>query len=587
MKVRLVLGSNSQRQTFRIEWSNYFQFIEKFMSNTEHTLENAENTRTHNFITQIIDEDLASGKHKSVHTRFPPEPNGYLHIGHAKSICLNFGLAKEYNGLCNLRFDDTNPVKEDVEYVDSIKADVEWLGFKWEGEPRYASDYFDALYGYAIELIEKGLAYVDELSPDEMREYRGTLTEPGKNSPYRDRSVEGNLALFERMKNGEFAEGTLSLRAKIDMASPFMVMRDPVLYRIKFASHHQTGDKWCIYPMYDFTHCISDAIERITHSLCTLEFQDNRRLYDWVLENISIERPLPHQYEFSRLNLEGTLTSKRKLLKLVNDGIVDGWNDPRMPTISGLRRRGYTPASLREFCRRIGVTKQDNVVEYSALEACIREDLNENAPRAMAVIDPVRVVIENFEGEETLTAPNHPNRPELGERQLPFTKELYIDRADFREEANKQYKRLVLGKEVRLRNAYVIKAERVEKDANGEITTIFCTYDPETLGKNPADGRKVKGVIHWVSAVYNHPAEFRLYERLFTVPNPGAAEEIESVLNPTSLVVKHGFVEQSLANAEPEKGYQFEREGYFCADNKDSRPEHLVFNLTVSLKEGF
>ena len=587
MKVRLVLGSNSQRQTFRIEWGNYFQFIEKFMSNTEHTLENAENTRTHNFITQIIDEDLASGKHKSVHTRFPPEPNGYLHIGHAKSICLNFGLAKEYNGLCNLRFDDTNPVKEDVEYVDSIKADVEWLGFKWEGEPRYASDYFDALYGYAIELIEKGLAYVDELSPDEMREYRGTLTEPGKNSPYRDRSIEENLALFERMKNGEFAEGTLSLRAKIDMASPFMVMRDPVLYRIKFASHHQTGDKWCIYPMYDFTHCISDAIERITHSLCTLEFQDNRRLYDWVLENISIERPLPHQYEFSRLNLEGTLTSKRKLLKLVNDGIVDGWNDPRMPTISGLRRRGYTPASLREFCRRIGVTKQDNVVEYSALEACIREDLNENAPRAMAVIDPVRVVIENFEGEETLTAPNHPNRPELGERQLPFTKELYIDRADFREEANKQYKRLVLGKEVRLRNAYVIKAERVEKDANGEITTIFCTYDPETLGKNPADGRKVKGVIHWVSAVHNHPAEFRLYERLFTVPNPGAAEEIESVLNPTSLVVKHGFVEQSLANAEPEKGYQFEREGYFCADSKDSRPEHLVFNLTVSLKEGF
>ena len=587
MKVRLVLGSNSQRLTFRIEWGNYFQFIEKFMSNTEHTLENAENTRTHNFITQIIDEDLASGKHKSVHTRFPPEPNGYLHIGHAKSICLNFGLAKEYNGLCNLRFDDTNPVKEDVEYVDSIKADVEWLGFKWEGEPRYASDYFDALYGYAIELIKKGLAYVDELSPEEMREYRGTLTEPGKNSPYRDRTIEENLALFEKMKNGEFAEGKASLRAKIDMASPFMVMRDPVIYRIKFASHHQTGDKWCIYPMYDFTHCISDAIERITHSICTLEFQDNRRLYDWVLENISIERPLPHQYEFSRLNLEGTLTSKRKLLKLVNDGIVDGWNDPRMPTISGLRRRGYTPASLREFCRRIGVTKQDNVVEYSALEACIREDLNENAPRAMAVIDPVRVVIENFEGEETLTAPNHPNRPELGERQLPFTKELYIDRADFREEANKQYKRLVLGKEVRLRNAYVIKAERVEKDANGEISTIFCTYDPETLGKNPADGRKVKGVIHWVSAVHNHPAEFRLYERLFTVPNPGAAEEIESVLNPTSLVVKHGFVEQSLANAEPEKGYQFEREGYFCADNKDSRPEHLVFNLTVSLKEGF
>ena len=554
---------------------------------TETILETTENVRPHNFITQIIDEDLASGKHQRVHTRFPPEPNGYLHIGHAKSICLNFSLAKEYNGLCNLRFDDTNPVKEDVEYVDSIKADVEWLGFKWEGEPRYASDYFDALYGYAIELIKKGLAYVDELSPEEMREYRGTLTEPGKNSPYRDRSVEENLALFEKMKNGEFAEGKASLRAKIDMASPFMVMRDPVIYRIKFASHHQTGDKWCIYPMYDFTHCISDAIERITHSLCTLEFQDNRRLYDWVLENISIERPLPHQYEFSRLNLEGTLTSKRKLLKLVNEGIVDGWNDPRMPTISGLRRRGYTPASLREFCRRIGVTKQDNVVEYSALESCIRDDLNQNAPRAMAVIDPVRVVIENFEGEEMLTAPNHPNRPELGERQLPFSKEIYIDRADFREEANKQYKRLVLGKEVRLRNAYVMKAERVEKDANGEITTIFCTYDPETLGKNPADGRKVKGVIHWVSATHNHPAEFRLYERLFTVPNPGAEENIESVLNPTSLVVKHGFVEQSLGNAEAEKGYQFEREGYFCTDSKDSHPEHLVFNLTVSLKEGF
>ena len=556
------------------------------MSNTD-MLESAENTRTHNFITQIIDEDLASGKHSSIQTRFPPEPNGYLHIGHAKSICLNFGLAKEYQGLCNLRFDDTNPVKEDVEYVDSIKQDVEWLGFHWNGEIRYASDYFDALYGYAIELIEKGLAYVDELSPEEMREYRGTLTEPGKNSPYRDRSVEENLALFEKMKNGEFEEGKASLRAKIDMASPFMVMRDPVLYRIKFASHHQTGDKWCIYPMYDFTHCISDAIERITHSLCTLEFQDNRRLYDWVLENISIERPLPHQYEFSRLNLESTLTSKRKLLKLVNDEIVDGWNDPRMPTISGLRRRGYTPASLREFCRRIGVTKQDNVVEYSALEACIREDLNENAPRAMAVIDPVKVVIENFEGEEILNAPNHPNRPELGERQLPFTKELYIDRADFREEANKQYKRLVLGKEVRLRNAYVIKAERVEKDVNGEITTIFCTYDPETLGKNPADGRKVKGVIHWVSAVHNHPAEFRLYDRLFTVPNPGAEEDIESVLNPNSLVVKQGVVEQSLGNAEVEKGYQFEREGYFCADSKDSRTERLVFNLTVSLKEGF
>ena len=379
----------------------------------------------------------------------------------------------------------------------------------------------------------------------------------------------------------------MSLRAKIDMASPFMVMRDPVLYRIKFASHHQTGDKWCIYPMYDFTHCISDAIERITHSLCTLEFQDNRRLYDWVLENISIERPLPHQYEFSRLNLEGTLTSKRKLLKLVEDGIVDGWNDPRMPTISGLRRRGYTPASIREFCRRIGVTKQDNVVEYSALESCIRDDLNVNAPRAMAVLNPLKIVIENFTETEMLIAPNHPNRPELGERQLPFTRELYIDQEDFREEANKQYKRLVLGKEVRLRNAYVIKAERVEKDEQGNITTVYCSYDPDTLGKNPADGRKVKGVIQWVSATDNLPAEFRVYSRLFNVANPGAEEDILSVLNPESLIVKQGVVEKSLADAQPEQPYQFEREGYYCADSKDSRAGHLVFNLTVSLKEGF
>ncbi|AWX13293.1 glutamine--tRNA ligase [Mergibacter septicus] len=539
-----------------------------------------------NFIRQIIDADLAAGKHQQVHTRFPPEPNGYLHIGHAKAICVNFGIAQDYNGLCNLRFDDTNPVKEDLEYVESIKRDVEWLGFHWHGEIRYSSDYFDAFYRYAIELIEKGLAYVDELSPEEMREYRGTLTQAGKNSPYRERSIAENLALFEKMKNGEIEEGKACLRAKIDMASPFIVMRDPVLYRIKFAHHHQTGDKWCIYPMYDFAHCISDAIERITHSICTLEFQDNRRLYDWVLENISIERPLPHQYEFSRLNLEGTLTSKRKLLQLVQDGVVDGWNDPRMPTISGLRRRGYTPASLREFCRRIGVTKQDNMIEYSALESCVRDDLNLNAPRAMAVLDPLRIVIENFTVDlEILQAANHPNRPELGTRQLPFTRELFIDRADFREEANKHYKRLVLGKEVRLRNAYVIKAERVEKDEEGNITTVYCRYDAETLGKNPADGRKVKGVIHWVSATHNHPAEIRLYQPLFTVANPGSAENIEDVLNPNSLVIKQGVVEQSLVSAQPEQAYQFEREGYFCADSKDSSAEHLVFNLTVSLKE--
>ncbi|MGR6981677.1 glutamine--tRNA ligase [Testudinibacter sp. P27/CKL/0425] len=556
------------------------------MSEHEVSAVNDAENRPSNFIRHIIDEDLAQGKVNNVYTRFPPEPNGYLHIGHAKSICLNFGIARDYQGMCNLRFDDTNPVKEDVEYVDSIKQDVEWLGFEWQDQVRYASDYFDQLHGYAIELIEKGLAYVDELSPEQIREYRGTLTEAGKNSPYRERSVAENLALFEKMRNGEFAEGAACLRAKIDMASPFMVMRDPVLYRIKFAHHHQTGNKWCIYPMYDFTHCISDAIERITHSLCTLEFQDNRRLYDWVLQNISIERPLPHQYEFSRLQLEGTLTSKRKLLQLVTDKVVDGWNDPRMPTISGLRRRGYTPAALREFCDRIGVTKQDNMIEFSALEACIRDDLNINAPRAMAVLNPLKVVIENFQGaDESLTAPNHPNRPELGERQLSFGREIYIDQADFREEANKKYKRLVLGKEVRLRNAYVIKAERVEKDAEGNITTLYCSYDPETLGKNPADGRKVKGVIHWVSATQNHPAEFRLYDRLFTVVNPGAEEDILSVLNPNSLRVVHGVAEVNLASVAVEQAYQFEREGYFCADSKDSTTDHLVFNLTVSLKE--
>lgn len=434
---------------------------------------NEADARPTNFIRQIIDEDLATGKHNSVHTRFPPEPNGYLHIGHAKSICLNFGIAQDYQGKCNLRFDDTNPVKEDVEYINSIQKDVQWLGFQWDGNVHYSSDYFDQLYQYAIELINKGLAYVDELSAEEIREYRGTLKEPGKNSPYRSRSVEENLALFEKMRAGGFEEGKACLRAKIDMASPFIVMRDPVLYRIKFAEHHQTGNKWCIYPMYDFTHCISDALENITHSLCTLEFQDNRRLYDWVLDNITIPCH-PRQYEFSRLNLEYTVMSKRKLNQLVTENIVDGWDDPRMPTISGLRRRGYTAESIREFCQRIGVTKQDNNVEMASLEACIRDDLNENAPRAMAVIDPVRLVIENMpEGEEILTAPNHPNKPEMGTREVPFSREIYIDRADFKEEANRQYKRLVLGKEVRLRNAYVIKAERVEKDEQGEITTII------------------------------------------------------------------------------------------------------------------
>ena len=539
-----------------------------------------------NFIRQIIDKDLAEGKHSSTHTRFPPEPNGYLHIGHAKSICLNFGIAQDYQGKCNLRFDDTNPEKEEQHYIDSIKRDVSWLGFQWDGEICYSSNYFDQLYRYALELIEKGLAYVDFLTPEQIREYRGTLTEPGKNSPYRDTSVEENLAQFEKMRAGEYQEGQCCLRAKVDMASPFMVMRDPVIYRIRFVSHHQTGDKWCIYPMYDFTHCISDALEGITHSICTLEFQDNRRIYDWVLENISIDSR-PHQYEFSRLNLEYTLMSKRKLNDLVTEQHVSGWDDPRMPTIAGLRRRGYTSASVREFCLRIGVTKQENMVEMAMLEACIRDDLNENAPRAMAVIDPVKVVIENYagDGEEVLVAPAHPNKPELGERQLQFGAELYIDRADFREEANKKYKRLVLGKEVRLRNAYVIKAERVEKDADGNITTIYCSYDADTLGKNPADGRKVKGVIHWVSANSGVAAEFRLYDRLFTVPNPAAEGDYHQVLNPDSLVVKQGFVEPGLVSALAEKAYQFEREGYFCADSVDSQPDALVFNRTVGLRD--
>ena len=542
--------------------------------------------RPSNFIRQIIDKDLADGTHSSVHTRFPPEPNGYLHIGHAKSICLNFGIAQDYQGQCNLRFDDTNPEKEDVEYVESIKNDVSWLGFEWSGDICYSSNYFDTLYAYAVELINKGLAYVDELSPEQIREYRGTLKEPGKASPYRDRSPKENLALFEKMRDGGFEEGKACLRAKIDMSSSFMVMRDPVIYRVRFAHHHQTGDKWCIYPMYDFTHCISDALEGITHSICTLEFQDNRRLYDWVLDNITIDCQ-PRQYEFSRLNLEYTVMSKRKLNQLVVENLVQGWDDPRMPTISGLRRRGFTSASIREFCKRIGVTKQENMIEFGSLESCIRDDLNENAPRAMAVLDPVKIVIENYDADkvETLTVANHPNKPEMGTREVPFTREVWIERDDFREEANKKYKRLVLGKEVRLRGAYVIKAERIEKDAEGKITTIFCSYDDETLGKNPADGRKVKGVIHWVSADKALPAEIRLYDRLFTVANPAAADDFAATINPESLVKLNGFVEPSLADAAAEQGFQFERTGYFCVDSKDSKADALVFNRTVGLRD--
>ncbi|QUM84225.1 glutamine--tRNA ligase [Moritella sp. 28] len=541
--------------------------------------------RPTNFIRQIIDEDLNSGKHTNVHTRFPPEPNGFLHIGHAKSICLNFGIADDYQGQCNLRFDDTNPEKEDIDYVHAIQEDVKWLGFNWDGEVRYSSNYFDKLFEYAVELIQAGKAYVCFLNAEETREYRGTLNKPGKNSPYRETSIDENLALFNKMRDAGFADGECCLRAKIDMTSSFMCMRDPVIYRIKRAHHHQTGDKWCIYPMYDFTHCISDAIEGISHSICTLEFQDNRRVYDWVLDNISIDCR-PRQYEFSRLNIEYTMMSKRKLNALVTENHVSGWDDPRMPTIAGLRRRGYTAASIREFCKRIGVTKQINTIEMGMLEACIREDLEDSAPRAMAVLDPVKLVITNYPENQTeqLIAPAHP-KLDMGTRTLPFSRELFIDRADFREEANKKYKRLVLGKEVRLRNAYIVRADDVVKDDAGNIIEIHCTYDDETLGKNPSDGRKAKGVIHWVSAADAVDAEVRVYDRLFKIEDPASVETLEEALNEESLVViKTAKVEPGLVAAQPASAYQFEREGYFCADSKDSTADKLVFNRTVSLR---
>lgn len=540
-----------------------------------------------NFITDIIDEDLKEGRVQSVATRFPPEPNGYLHIGHAKSICLNFGLARDYHGTCNMRFDDTNPEKEDMEYINSIQRDVQWLGFKWT-KVCHSSDYFERLYGYALELIDQGLAYVDELSPEQIREYRGTLKEPGKESPFRNRSVEENRALFEKMRNGEFKEGQVCLRAKIDMASPFICMRDPVIYRVRFASHAITGDKWCIYPMYDFTHCISDAIEGITHSICTLEFQDNRRLYDWVLDHISI-KSRPHQYEMSRLNLEGSITSKRKLNLLVKEGIVDGWDDPRLTTISGLRRRGYTPASIREFCRRIGVTKQENVVEMSALESCIRDDLNKNAPRAMAVLHPIKLVIDNY-GEEGVadteyTVSNHPERDDLGSRKVTISKELYIDAADFREEANKQYKRLKLGHEVRLRNSYIVLAKSCEKDENGNVTVVHVDAIPNSVGTN-VEGHKPKGVIHFVDANNCYFGRVNLYENLFNVPNPGAAEDFLATVNQNSkTVIENAALEMSLKDAVVGQSFQFEREGYFCVDSKNSQPGKPEFNLTVALRE--
>jgi glutaminyl-tRNA synthetase len=555
-------------------------------------MSNNESSTPTNFIRQIIDADLKNGKNDGrVHTRFPPEPNGFLHIGHAKSICLNFGIARDYpGGLCNLRFDDTNPHKENVDYVHAIQKDVHWLGFDWEERLYYASDYFEQLYRFAVELIQRGKAYVCDLTAEQVREYRGTLTEPGKVSPFAERSVEENLDLFARMRAGEFEDGSRVLRARIDMASPNMNMRDPTLYRIRHGViHHQTGEEWCIYPMYDFTHPISDALEGITHSLCTLEFEDHRPLYDWVLDNISSPCH-PQQIEFSRLNLEYTVMSKRKLTQLVDEKLVDGWDDPRMPTIAGLRRRGYTPASIRTFSDRIGITKSDNSVEMGMLEACIREDLDTNAPRAMAVLDPLKVVIENYpeEGREMLTAPNHPKDEGMGCRELPFTREVYIDRADFRESANKKYKRLVLEGEVRLRNAYVIRCEEAVKDKNGEIVELRCSYDPETLGANPV-GRKVRGVIHWVSASEGVPAKVRVYDRLFSHPAPDADKAVESFLdhlNPESLRIADAMIEPSLVAAGVGDRFQFEREGYFCVD-ESSTPENPVFNRTVSLRDSW
>ena len=543
-----------------------------------------------NFIRNIIDEDLLTGKHQTVITRFPPEPNGYLHIGHAKSICLNFGTASDYNGYCNLRFDDTNPIKEDIEFVDSIKRDVNWLGFNWNKDVKFSSNYFDLFYQYATELIKKKLAYVCFLSSDEIRNFRGTLKQSGKNSPYRNSTVEENIIFFEKMKAGEFKEGECVLRAKIDMKSSFMCMRDPTLYRIRFETHHQTNDDWCIYPMYDFAHCLGDAIEGVTHSICTLEFQDNRRIYDWILDNLdSFNKPTrPHQYEFSRLNLEYATTSKRKLKLLVKNNYVSGWDDPRMPTISGLKRRGYTPQSIRKFSEKVGVSKVNSLTDISILESSIREDLNTNAQRSMAVIDPIKLIIENYpDGKlESLKAPIHPQNEAMGTREIFFSKEIYIDKADFVETApNKKYKRLAINKEVRLRNAYVIKATHYDQDDDGNITTIYCTYDPETLGKNPGDGRKVNGVIHFVESSKALVAQFSIYERLFLEPNPSQFEDMASIINPNSLIIKHGYVEPNLKEAEIEKAYQFEREGYFCRDSMAN--DKLVFNKTVSLRDTY
>ena len=543
-----------------------------------------------NFIEAIINEDLKTGKHDGrVHTRFPPEPNGFLHIGHAKSICLNFGIAEKYDGgLCNLRFDDTNPLKEEDKYVNSIIEDVKWLGFDWEDRLCYASDYFDQLFDYAVQLVRDGKAFVCDLNSEEIRSYRGTLTEPGKDSPYRNRSIDENYDLFMCMKSGEFPDGSRTLRAKIDMSHPNLNMRDPVIYRILHASHHRTGDTWCIYPMYDWAHGLEDSIERITHSLCTLEFEDHRPLYDWYLEQLGVYHC--QQIEFARLNLNYTVMSKRMLLELVEGGFVSGWDDPRMPTISGYRRRGYTPQSIRNFAEKIGIAKRDNTVEVSLLEHSVREDLNKRAPRVMAVLQPLKIVIDNYPEEQTeeLAAVNNPENPEAGIRNVPFSRELFIEQNDFMEDPPRKYFRLAPGREIRLRYAYFITCTQVIKDENGHVIEIRCTYDPETKGGSAPDGRKVKGTIHWVSAKHCLDAEVRLYDRLFSVSNPGRDGDFKKDINTDSLqVLTHCKVEPSLKNTDPNVTVQFERKGYFCIDLVDSSPDHLIFNRTVPLRDSW
>ncbi|MDF1796338.1 MAG: glutamine--tRNA ligase/YqeY domain fusion protein [Coxiellaceae bacterium] len=544
---------------------------------------------TAHFIEKIISEDLAQGKHAAVLTRFPPEPNGYLHVGHVKSICLNFGIAKDFKGACNLRFDDTNPEKEEQKYVDAMQADIEWLGFEWQQPIHHASDYFQRLYEGAVELIKNGKAYVCDLNAEQTREYRGTLKQAGKDSPFRDRTVEENLALFESMKAGECEEGSHVLRAKIDMASGNMNMRDPVIYRIRHLSHQRTGDTWCIYPMYDYTHCMSDAIEEITHSLCTLEFQDHRPLYEWFLEQLSMPAR-PQQIEFSRLNVSHTITSKRKLRQLVDEGFVNGWDDPRMSTLIGMRRRGYPAAALRNFCSQVGISKSDSVIDLGVMEECVRDELNRTAPRVMAVLDPIKVVITNYpEGQsEMVQAPNHPQNEAMGTRELPFSRTLYIEREDFMEVApNKKFKRLALGKEVRLRNAYVICGDKMITDADGNVTEVHCTYDVDTLGTNPADGRKVKGVIHWVSSEQAVSAEVRLYDRLFTVDNPAAQDDFTQHVNPDSYQqLANCWLEPGVKDAAAGDTFQFERTGYFVLD-ADSSAGQLVFNRVVSLRDSW